>query len=408
MNRRVAFVLLVLVVVFAPSLRAADLRELDTRHYHIHTDLDPALSRDLGERMDEMYDEYAQRLSVFNSAAPLPRLQVYLFRKQRDYTEFTHGHLHNSGGAFLPAQNLLAAFLEGQGRDTLRRTLQHEAFHQFACNTISPELPIWLNEGLAQLFEEGLWNGDGFLLGEVPPRRLRQLQADLQAGRLVEFRKLLSMSPFTWARRLARDAANGATQYNQSWAMVHFLVMAKDESGGFRFRGRLVEMLRLLHARQPAEQAFAEAFGSNIHGFEDRFLEYASALKATPEATLIENQGVLADLLVDFARDGRRFDDPQDFRAYVTRGGYRLHYSRGSLQWDTDANMNRYFADLTGKLFGADDLFFWPHNGAPLADLVCRCNDRLLLRTRFYDTESGRVEHELLIEPTRASVAITN
>ena len=48
-----------------------------------------------------------------------------------------------AGGMFLPGRNLLAAFLEGQGRQQLRRTLQHEAFHQFAYNAISPDLPIW-------------------------------------------------------------------------------------------------------------------------------------------------------------------------------------------------------------------------------------------------------------------------
>src|SRR6185437_4253002 len=116
-------------------------------------------------------------------------------------------------------------------------------------------------------------------------------------------------------------------QYNQSWAMVHFLVMARNARGEFLYRGRLVDMLRLLHAGRRCDDAFRLAFGSNTNGFHDRFAEYARKLAPTPEATLIENQGVLADLLIDFNRDGKRFDDIPSLRRFVLRGHYRLHYS---------------------------------------------------------------------------------
>src|SRR5208282_5455503 len=95
--------------------------------------------------------------------------------------------LAGTGGSFSASRHLLAAFLDGQGRDALRRTLQHEAFHQFASVAIGKNLPTWINEGLAQVFEEGIWTGDGFILGQVPPRRLRQLRKDMDGGTLVDF-----------------------------------------------------------------------------------------------------------------------------------------------------------------------------------------------------------------------------
>lgn len=395
------------IALLAPALRAADVRQFNTRHYLVHTDLDATLCADLSERLDAMYDEYDQRLSIFRTRGQIPRLEVYLFRTQQEYLNFTQGKMQNSGGVFLPSQNLLAAFLGDQGRDQLRRTLQHEAFHQFAYNAISIELPVWLNEGLAQFFEEGLWNGDGFLLGEVPPRRLRQLQLDLTTGRLLDFDVLLHMSNDVWAHRLAESRAEGVTQYNQSWAMVHFLVMGKNALGEYAYRGRLLEMLRLLHTGKPADAAFTAAFGTNLEGFRKRFVEYARSLKATPEATLIENQGVLADLLVDFDRTGRRFNDIESFRRFVTRGRYRLHYSRGELSWDTDPDMNTYFSDLSGHPFDSDELYLSPRSGAPIPDIVCRCNGRLVLRTRFHDADNRSIDHELLIEPLRSSVSIS-
>lgn len=385
----------------------ADLRELNTLHYRIHTDLDNALAGELGTLLDNMYAEYAKRLAIFQSGA-IPRLEVYLFRTQHDYMDFSKGRLRNTGGVFVPDQNLLAAFLELQGRDTLRRTLQHEAFHQFAFNAISPELPIWLNEGLAQFFEEGLWNGDGFLLGEVPPRRIRQLQADLKGDRLVSFSTLLAMTPNQWSQRLTSNRADGATQYNQSWAMVHFLAMAKDADGDFLYRPRLLKMLRLLHEGARADQAFERAFGNNIAGFERHFVGYGLTLRPTPEATLIEHNDVLADLLIDLSRDGRRFDDIDSFRRFVVAGRYTMHYVHGDLEWDTDPDMSHYFCDLRGTPFRNDELYFSLRNGAPLRDIVCRCGDQLLLRTRFYDADQGQLDHQLSIEPLRATVSIGN
>jgi hypothetical protein len=395
------------IVIAAWPVGAGQLRDSSTRHYSIHSNLDPDLTADLGQRLDAMYEEYDHRLALFRTSASLPRLEVFLFSTQREYLSFTGNRMQNSGGLFLPGKNLLAAFLGDQGRDQLRRTLQHEAFHQFAYNAIAPDLPVWLNEGLAQYFEEGLWNGDGFLLGEVPPRRIRQLQADLKSDRLVNFTTLLNMTGPQWAGRLAARQADGVTQYNQSWAMVHFLVMEQGRDGKFLYRSHLLEMLRLLHTSANGSEAFRLAFGNNIEGFHDRFVQYARNLQATPEATLIENQEVLADLLVDLDRDHHRFDDIASLRRFVSKGRLRLHYSRGDIAWDTEPGMTNCFASLDGSPFAPDDQYFSPRSGAPLPDVVCRCAGKLLLRTRFHDAKSGSIDHELLIEPLRVSASVS-
>jgi hypothetical protein len=47
---------------------------------------------------------------------------------------------------------------------------------------------------LATVFEEGIFMGRSFTLGQVPPRRVRQFQADFNAKRLIPFRKMMEMS----------------------------------------------------------------------------------------------------------------------------------------------------------------------------------------------------------------------
>jgi len=376
---------------------AGELRTLRSAHYLVHTDIERPLAEELAQRLDAMYDEYARRLVDFPVADPDAKFEVYLFANRDDYMRLTGGRFPNTGGIFMPGRNLLAAYVQGQGRDGIRRAIQHEAFHQFAYAAISPNLPIWLNEGMAQYFEEGIWTGSGFLFGQVPPRRLRQLQHDRRQKQLVPFRTMLTMSDDAWGKTLTTDANRGATQYGQAWAMVHFLVHAAN--GDERYRPRLINWLRRIHAGEDSTEAFAMAFSNNIEGFAERFDEWAAELTATPEATLIERQGVLADLLAEFVRTGKRFGDVRSFREAVVDSHARVRYTKGQVQWQTEPDVKVYFSDIQGHLFEGNELYFDNRSTNPLPDLVCRGTGAFRLRTRFYNA-AERIEHEVICEPT--------
>jgi hypothetical protein len=396
--------LLVLGLMRAPGASAAGpagMREMQTRHYRIHTDLDFELANDLASRLDAMYDAYSWRLRLFrDDGRDLPRFEVYLYQHSNDYLALTGQRMKHTGGVFISGRNLLASFLEGQGRDAIRRTLQHEAFHQFAHSVISPNMPVWLNEGLAQVFEEAVWNGSNFSLEQVPPRRIRQLQEDLRLRRLVKFETLMGLAPMEWAKRLEVDHATGATQYNQAWAMTYFLINARDENDGYRYRQRLLKMLELLHDGIDPDEAFRRAFGQNIAGFEKRFMEYAREMRATPQATMMENQDVLGDLLVELHRIGKTYPTVAEFRTAVEQARYKLTYRRGASEWNTGDDIGEYFRDLNGGQFHDDELYFEPNRRNPLPDLVCRYSSDIQFRTRFY-LEGKKLEHEVLVEPVQ-------
>lgn len=382
----------------APAATPPSMRELNTRHYRIHTDLNFELANDLAGRLDAMYEAYSWRLRLFREEGrELPRFEVYLYNNPADYLALTGKRMKHTGGVFMSGRNLLASFLKTQGRDSLRRTLQHEAFHQFAHSVISPNMPVWLNEGLAQVFEEAVWNGSNFGLEQIPPRRIRQMQDDFKQKRLVKFDTLLGLSPMEWSRRLETDHATGATQYNQAWAMTYFLINARDEHGGFRYRQRLLRMLAALHEGVEPGDAFSQAFGQNIEGFEKRFVEYARQMKATPQATLMEYQDVLGDLIVELNRIGKTFDHVPAMRSHVERAGYRMTYRRGAMEWSTNDDISTYFRDQNGEPFREDQLFFQPNPRAPLPDLICRYSADTQFRTRFY-LEDGKLQHEVLVE----------
>jgi hypothetical protein len=395
----ISITLFALLLLFRCSGSVAqDLRVFETTHYRVHTDLDPDLADDLGRRLDVMYDEYSRRLAEFGRPNDSSPLEVYVVHSQQKYLHLVGLSLGGTGGSFSASRHLLAAFLDGQGRDALRRTLQHEAFHQFAAAIIGPNFPVWLNEGLAQVFEEGVWTGNEFILGQVPPRRLRQLRQDISDSSLVDFAKVLQMNGPQWAKGF-HDPSVSATQYNQTWAMTHFLVYAADENGVPKYRTRLLDMLRRLRAGDDPQVAFYAAFSPNIQGFHDRLLDYFEKLSPTPLATMIENQGVLADMLIEANHRHLAIDNIDQLRAISVKQHWQIHYTRGKLQWLSDADPNVYYCDLNGAAMDSSELYLDPASDRPIPDLVLHCENMPKLRTHFI-MGSDKIEHETIVEGT--------
>jgi hypothetical protein len=381
------------VTVSAAPGAAAPL-EIQSRHYRILTDLDEPAARDYAKRLDAMYDEYARRLSDFGKQQKT-KFDVYLFKKRSGYLKFTNNRLPNSAGIFIPAQRALAAYEEGQGRGGLRQTLQHEAFHQFAWECISNNLPIWLDEGLAQVFEEGVWAGDKFILGQVPPRRIEDLQADLKAGRLTPLGEMLSMPRNAYQARM-KDAKTARALYNQAWAMTQFLVFAQGEDGKPRYRDRFLAWLRDMHAGRDAQAAFSDNFSGNVDGFEQRFREWVGTLQPTPMAVYSDRLTKLAELLRLFRRDGLSFDSVEQLRDHLVRGRFHLTEQRDGETVMHQENALTYLSDLKSRQWTPDQMRFERRRG-PLPDVVLSPPNGMAIRVRFFKV-GNEIDHELSFE----------
>jgi hypothetical protein len=249
---------------------------------------------------------------------------------------------------------------------------------------------------MAQLFEEGIWTGRKFLLGQIPPRRIRQLKADVRGGKLVPFEQFLAVTPKRWSDNLRASAESGATYYNEAWAIAYFLQHGPDAG----YHGRFVRFLAQLHGDPAADPRalFASCFPDTA-GFQRAFERWAAGMQPTPEATLMERQETLGDFLVGVSpKDGRVTRTMAQFRSDVEGFGVSLTYTRGAVRYTTERPPDIYFCDLDGRPYGERQLFFQAADGAPLPDIVCRPNGSFAVRTHFYDG-AGQVEHESAIEP---------
>lgn len=388
--------LILIVLLLSAATAQGHMRVIQTRHYTIHSDLPADLTTQLAHQMDAMYDEYTRRLDGFRRMDEEPPLEAYLFSRRADYAKIVGEQMSHTGGVFIPGHNRLVVVLEGNTRIGLRRVLQHEAFHQFAHNRISPNPPIWLNEGLAVLFEEGLWTGDRFIIGEVPAWRVALLRHHMQQRRLVSFRTFMDWSPHDWNQRMMGDPAQAEIQYNQAWAMVHFLVYATEGTGQPFYRERLIHFLNRLHRGQDPKLAFVAAFSDNIEGFQTRFVQYARQLNPTPLSQYQDHVLILATLLKTHGTD--TFATMAEFRSYVQRHwNAPLPRKDGLLQLAADPTT--YFSFLNGQLMPPNCLYF-ERRGTGLPDIICEPMDRVRIRATFVQSQEGSIELDLLLEST--------
>lgn len=134
---------------------------------------------------------------------------VRIYANRADYLDAVGEAMKWTAAYWSPLRRELVAYLSADGEDELRRTIRHEAFHQYLsyATAMIPTSP-WLNEGYAQYFEnpdEMAWKmpleeGDFDRLADLIPVLLKMDYADFYAGtddeRRTKYRLAWSIAQF--------------------------------------------------------------------------------------------------------------------------------------------------------------------------------------------------------------------
>jgi len=217
----VAWVMLILAI---PT--QAQQKFYDSKYYEVQSDLEPETVREAILHMNYMAEEYYTRTKEMATGQINRKFKFMLFGRRSAYR--IAGGPDGSVGVFLgnlPGHPLAALRVPEYPPDTLWHTIQHEGFHQFTTEVISggtQNLPIWLEEGLAEYFGYAVFTGESLIPGVIPPDRLAMVQKMMPTGRFRPFSKLISISRSGWL-----EVADGV-DYLQVWSIVQFLVHADN------------------------------------------------------------------------------------------------------------------------------------------------------------------------------------
>ena len=291
----------------APASRPARLKLYKSQYYDIYTDLEGEVLAEVKARLTAMGGEYHRRTKGFTTKKPKP-MPFYIFSEKSDY--YAAGGIPGSAGTY--RRDKLLAHFRQEAPSGSWRTIQHEGFHQFADQTIGRRLPVWLSEGLAEYFEEGIWTGDHFVTGLVPPRRLKRLKEAMAADSLVGFDEMIGLSRKAWNDDIR------VSNYDQAWSMVHFLVHGYEG----QYQKRFSAFVNDVAAGRPWKMAFKNRFGGDTDAFQEKYKNWWQSLSENPtsERYLLATVQTLTSFLARAYSQGRRFRSMQDFLEAAREG----------------------------------------------------------------------------------------
>ena len=295
--------------------------EAKVGHYWIKTDLPADEANALGRHLNIMYGEYSKRLASLPVRAE-EKLNVLIFKSRDDYMLTLRARFGvnptGSGGMFFvtSAGSGLAFWTEGLPPRRIEHVIQHEGFHQFAYSRFGDDLPIWVNEGLAEFFGESVVVGDSVVIGQSTPRVIDDIKKAIELNKYIPFQKMLTMTPKQWSAALQDNTA--ALEYHQAWSMVHFLVYGD----GGKYVGWFETYLRHLNNGLPSEEAFIRAFGRDIPAFEAQWKKYALAARPSAFVTALERIEFLAEGALELGKQNIHPDSLESLRDELQKNGF--------------------------------------------------------------------------------------
>jgi curved DNA-binding protein CbpA len=195
------------------------------------------------------------------------------------------GDIPDDWKAVVAEQRHRIQIVETRNRETFTRAqrrlfqrLFHEAFHAYLLNFVYPpregELPRWLNEGLAQIFETAVFEVGELRIGHADQERLRAVRQALGKNALLPLADLLRSGAKQFQVAHDGDKQVSDRYYLASWALAFYLTFDRKLLG----TPALDAYVRQLKRGTDPLEAFRELTGQPLAAFERDFLHYLNHL----------------------------------------------------------------------------------------------------------------------------------
>jgi hypothetical protein len=173
------------------------------------------------------------------------------------------------------------AFAEARAR--LFQQLYHEAFHAYLGTFVYPAkdgpLPLWFNEGLAQIFETALVEAGELRVRHAHEPRLAAVRKALGEGKLMPLADLLRSEPRDFQMAHAGERPDSDRHYLAAWALAFYLTFERGVLG----TRALDEYVAAAKRGTDPLLAFRDLVGAPLAEFEKGFVSYLGRLR--PDGT---------------------------------------------------------------------------------------------------------------------------
>lgn len=267
---------LVLIALFTFSTITAQTRgrwsSVRTNHLFVIGNADAESLRRVAIWLEFFHAAFARVISrnVIDSSIPTT---VIVFSDDATFTIFKpvyQGRPAAISGFFLPGDdvNYIALSLDPSGDPYA--TAFHEYVHLHVKDNI-PGAPLWLNEGLAEIYETLQFSGSDVFIG-TPKLFFLALLRHVDMLPLKTLFSIGSDSPHY------NERDKQGIFYGESWALVHYLMLG-DHSGQDQFK----RFLQRVASGDDAAKAIEGAYGMTIDKLEQDFQSYVRNGSLTPQ-----------------------------------------------------------------------------------------------------------------------------
>lgn len=303
------------VAVVAPAVlsAAATWLRLDTPAFVVIGDAGEKRLQSIATDLERFREALSRMLREGATSSAVPTV-VIAFAKDKGLEPFAplyQGKPVKVGGLMLASSdvNYIALSAQGDPEDRLQ-TIFHEYAHAIIAND-SPGLPLWLNEGLADLYSTFTLRDGGraAVIGRVKLPYLQLLNQSLPFP-VADLIKVDRTSP------LYNERERSSVFYAQSWALVHMLLMGDTDRGSM-----LTPFIRAVASGVTPQEAWRQLSGGQ-QSIESAFREYVSrdryntfhvrfdkAIAATRAAATPLGESEVDAFLGDFLVRQRRFEE---------------------------------------------------------------------------------------------------
>lgn len=224
--------------------------EAQIGQFAIHSDFDVASDPQFVAQLGSLQADLKQTLQIEIYPEPV---HLILFQRQANYQGYMQRYFPT-----VPFRRALFIKRRGPGMvfayksDQMHIDLRHETSHALL-NASLPYVPLWLDEGLAEYFE-------------TPPTTNPRTHDHLTSTRMKAF---LRQVPSIESLEAVGDlSAMGATEYQESWSWVHFLLHESEQS-----RRVLIGFLQDLQAHSPPGQ-LSRRVATELPDWKSRYINH--------------------------------------------------------------------------------------------------------------------------------------
>jgi tetratricopeptide (TPR) repeat protein len=305
----------VLVLTCLPADASAKWTRLRSPHFLFIGEANEARIRRTAQRLERFREMLARVLPDAAAVSSAPTV-VVVFPDNYAFAPFVPpGRSRDLVGYSVTWEDINYIGMNAGRPELADSIVFHEYTHLLMGDTLG-DIPLWVNEGLAELYATFQDDRDG-------------TSALIGAGRAYHLSLLRSRTLIPIANLIAIDdksseydeSTRRGMLYAQSWALMHYLTF-----GTAARQAQLTNYLANLRTGQPSLRAFVEAFGSDFETLEEELRQYVRLFRMPSrrvefsekigiDASLvgeeleeIEGQSYLGDLLVRIGRtdDARR------------------------------------------------------------------------------------------------------